>query len=127
MNSLVVELLETTNAQKATVPISDYDEKAIVNNEKEYSPVDPTEYKRIIRKVMYAAIGTRVDVSFALGFLGRFAAKPTELHMKVAKNLLRYMRTFLDVSIHYKKGVGTCKFIGYVDSNWGGAEDRKST
>ncbi len=117
VNGLVAELLETTDTQKATVPISDYDKKTIVNNEKEYSSVDPTKYKKIIRKVMYAAIGTRVDVLFALGFLGKFAAKPTELHMKAAKNLLRYMKTFLNVSIHYKKRVRTCKFISYVDSN----------
>lgn len=125
---VLAELLPEDDHQRAvTSPITNYDVNEIINTKEVYPPVNATEYKRIIGKVMYASVGTRVDVAFALGFLGRYAAAPNELHMKVARNLLRYLRTFPNAAIQYKRGKGVCTFHGYVDSDWGAAEDRKST
>ncbi len=127
VKGVVADLLGEEAYRSANTPISKYDVTQIVGGTEINPPVDVTEYKRIIGKIMYASVGTRVDVAYALGFLGRYSANPNELHMKAAKALLRYLRTFPNVSISYKKGSGTCKFHAYVDSDWGNSEDRKST
>ncbi len=69
----MAELFKEENPKPVTTPISSYDVNQIVSNTETYPPVDPTEYKRIISKIMYASVGSRVDVAFALGFLGRYA------------------------------------------------------
>lgn len=111
-------------------PISSDETKAIVEATVQgqvHPPVNSTEYKSILGSINYAMVSTRPDLAFAMSFLGRYAANPNELHMKAVHKLLRYLRTFPDVSLTYRKGSGTCTFYGYVDADWGGSHDRKST
>jgi hypothetical protein len=90
-------------------------------------PTNPTEFKRIIGKTIYAMVGTRPDIAYAVGMLGRFASRPNTHHLAMAKRLLRYLKGNPDVSIKYPRGQGTATIIGYSDADWGGSEDRKST
>ncbi len=128
VKGLVAELLEEEQYQSANTLISHHNITEIIKSgSKVHLPVGITEYKRIIGKIMYTSVGTRVDVAYALRFLGRYAVAPTELYMKAAKALLRYLRTFPNVAITYRRDTGTCKFHGFMDSDWANSEDRKST
>ena len=40
---------------------------------------------------MYAMLGTRPDLSFAVTKLSQFGSNPTDYHFKAAKHVLRYL------------------------------------
>jgi hypothetical protein len=44
------------------------------------------------RALMYAAIGTRPDIAFAVGALSRFLSNPGRLHWNEAKRVLAYLK-----------------------------------
>jgi hypothetical protein len=51
---------------------------------------DSDHYRQAIGSILYAALGSCPDISYAVGVLGRFAADPSTLHWKAVKHLLRY-------------------------------------
>jgi hypothetical protein len=97
------------------------------DRETEPNPANETDYRQIVGKAMYAMVGTRPDIAYAVGMLGRFASKPNTHHLAMAKRLLRYLKGKPDVTIKYPRGEGTATIVGYSDADWGGSDDRKST
>ena len=57
------------------------------------------------------------DIYFAFNQLARAMAKPSKVHMRGAKHLLRYLAGSVNVSISYKRG--GFKLTAYSDANWG--------
>ena len=51
-----------------------------------------THYQQIIRMLIYAAIGTRPNITFAATRLSQFNNNPTEEHIKYMKYVLRYLK-----------------------------------
>jgi hypothetical protein len=47
------------------------------------------DYQSIIGGLMFAAICTRPDISFAVNRLARYSSNPTEAHFAAAKRILR--------------------------------------
>jgi hypothetical protein len=90
---------------------------------------DGTLYRSAVGKLMYAAVSTRPDISFAVGVASRFMAAPTQEHWSLVKRILRYLRGTQSVGILYKFGrPGQLALSGFCDSDWGGdPTDRKST
>jgi hypothetical protein len=72
-------------------------------------------------------VGTRPDIAFTVGFLGRYASNPLTCHLGMAHRLLRYLKGTPSASITYTKGSGTASLSGFVDADWGGSDDRRST
>ena len=50
---------------------------------------------------MYAMLGTRPDIAFLVGVLGRFAAAPKKHHWEMAKRALRYLKHTMDMELCY--------------------------
>jgi hypothetical protein len=73
---------------------------------------------------MYAALGTRPDISFAVSFLAQFMQNPGRPHWEAVKRVFRYL----------KGTKGTCLVIGgsqggleaYSDADWASQEHRHS-
>jgi len=64
---------------------------------------------------------------FPAGLLSRFMSSPNNVHMGVAKKVLKYIRGTADLGILYSKSGGV-KLNGYADSDWAGSvDDMKST
>lgn len=109
------------NAAKVPLPPS-WD---LVNNVGE--PVDITLYQSLIGKLLYAANGTRPDISFAVSKLARYFTGPRETHMTAAKHVLSYLKGKIRGGIEYTKG-DIFNVVGYSDASYGdNEEDRKST
>ncbi|GAA0148102.1 hypothetical protein LIER_07634 [Lithospermum erythrorhizon] len=54
-------------------------------------------------------------------------AKPTEMHMQVAKRILRYLRGTTELGIYYQKGENGKELKAYTDSDYAGdTNDMKS-
>ena len=58
------------------------------------NPIDQTEYLALVGSLMYAAIGTRPDISYAqaVGLLSSYNANPRTRHLTAAKRVLRYLK-----------------------------------
>ena len=73
--------------------------KIQVHKDDEGHPVDATEYRRVIGSLRYL-LNTRPDLSFAVGVASRFMQRPTEMHQKRVKKILRYVKGTTSVSLH---------------------------
>jgi hypothetical protein len=97
-----------------------------VNKDEGGAKVDETYYKQLVGSLMYLTT-TRPDMMFVTCLISRYMAKPTELHLQVAKRALRYLRGTINFGIYYKKG-GSDELLSFTDSDYAGdMEDRKST
>ena len=86
-----------------------------------------TYYQQIIGTLIYAAIGTRPDITFAAMRLSRFNNNPTKEDVKYAEYILRYLKGTKQLKIKYD-GSSDARLIGYSDSDWGeNRDDRHST
>ena len=115
--------LSDANSTKTPLP-------AGIHLEKSEEPValdTKTYYQQIIRTLIYAAIGTRPDITFVAMRLSRFNNNPTEEHIKYARYILRYLKGMKELKIKYD-GSSDAGLIGYSDSDWGkNRDDRHST
>lgn len=50
------------------------------------------EYRSLLGSLMYAMLGTRPDIAFAVSRLCQFQSNPTEGHVGLAKHILRYLQ-----------------------------------
>ena len=95
---------------------------------KALGPTDHATYRQIIGKLMYAMIGFRPDLAYALSMLDRHAAAPDTYHLAMAKHTLAYVKGTLYYKLHYPgPSNSTSVLSGYVDSDWANSPDRKST
>ena len=88
-------------------------------------------YRQIVGKLMYAMVGTRPDLAYALSVLGRFAAAPDTFHLAMAKRVLGYVKSTITLKLHFpnRKSGDTSSvplLRGYVDSDYANSDDRKS-
>jgi hypothetical protein len=89
---------------------------------------DTKKYQQLTGSLMWPSLGSRPDIAFAAGFLGRFNSNPTTNHHSAQKRLLRYLRKTTNFGILYRSDFQGDILAGYSDSDWGGdATDRKST
>nr|KYP57182.1 Retrovirus-related Pol polyprotein from transposon TNT 1-94 [Cajanus cajan] len=88
--------------------------------------VDSTYFKRIVGSLMYLTT-TRPDIMYAVCLISRYMERPTELHLKAAKRVFRYLKGTTDLGVFYKKINGSI-LTGFTDSNYAGdMDDRRST
>ena len=75
---------------------------------------------------MYAMLGTRPDITFAVSVVSRYAPNSTEIHIKMVKRIFRYLRGTQSLCLAYWGDLAALK--GYSDADWAGdPETRRST
>ena len=83
-------------------------------------------YQHLIGSLMYLAVTTRPDISFAVSFLSQFNNCYSTDHWNMAKRVLRYLKGTKDLSLIFKKITNQAKLVGYADADWANGADRKS-
>ena len=84
-------------------------------------------YQSIIGSILYAMLGTRPDISYAVTRLLQYNANPSEVHLGYAKYILRYLHGTKALCLHYD-GASSSGLIAYSDSDWAESrDDRHST
>ncbi len=96
-------------------------------------------YREAVGSLLYAAIGTRPDISHAVNECARHVSDPGQAHWNAVKRIMRYLIGTADRGLTYKAAAvstdrGDIKHVDeiiidtYVDSDWAGdKDDRKST
>jgi len=89
---------------------------------------DITDYQAVVGSLMYAALATRADISYAVTALSRYNSRPFTSHMTAAKRVLQYLISTADFRLHFTgNSIGISISINidignsvvvYSDSDW---------
>ena len=83
-------------------------------------------YQNAVGSLMYAMLGTRLDIAFAVGAVSRYSSNPGELHWRAVKRIFRYLKGTIGHAVEYKRDGSDIH--GYSDADWAGDPDsRRST
>ena len=89
------------------------------------------EYQSLVGSLMYAMLGTRPDLAYAVSTLSKLNSEPVEEHHAAAKRTLSYLKGTKDNGLLYEGETDRESFLEplcYTDSDWAGdTESRKST
>lgn len=88
----------------------------------EFARMRDVPYHEAVGSLMYASLGTRPDITYAVQCVSRFASKPGLAHWDAVKRIFRYLKGTLDLWLTY--GAQEKKLIGYTDADGSMAEDR---
>ena len=97
--------LSPMDSYSSLEPAGPYDERC---NKAEYQSQNGTW--------MWPMTMTRPDIAFSLGRLSSYASDPARRHKQALKKLARYLRSYPNLRLMFRKGGG--KLIGYSDSNY---------
>jgi len=78
--------------------------KRIVPTTPESDKGNQAEYQSILSSLMYLAISTRPDISYAVGVLSKFSINPSTLHLTAMKRLLHYIKGTMHLGLCYRFG-----------------------
>ncbi|MBW0538652.1 hypothetical protein O181_078367 [Austropuccinia psidii MF-1] len=84
-------------------------------------------YQSIIGSLNYLALGTRPDLSFAVGYLARYAGSPQEEHWGALKHLLGYVKHTRDQHLRYHSNPACEALDLWSDADWGGEFQRSTS
>lgn len=86
---------------------------------------NPHENRSMVGSLHYLTF-TRPDLSFAVHQVCQFMATPTDIHLIVAKRILKYLNGTLQFGIFLQPG--PLSLSAFSDSDWAGDSfDRRST
>ena len=75
---------------------------------------------------MYAILGTRPDLAFAVSVVSQYSSKPNDSHWQAVKRIFRYIKGTLDLQLTFRGPLTA--LTGYTDADWAGDQDtRRST
>lgn len=84
-------------------------------------------YEEAVGSLMYSSVGTRPDITHAVGMASRYLEKPTIAHENAVKRIFKYLKNTINFGILYSNG-NKFQLIGYSDADHAGdIETRRST
>lgn len=93
-------------------------------DEEERKSMDKKPYQMIVGSLMYAAVTTRPDISFAVQQLSQYSSNPGHQHWDAAKRVLRYLKGTQNHCLVLGGGK-TIELTGYTDADWANDPDRR--
>ena len=85
-------------------------------------PVDESRrhtYQRLMGSLNYLVTGTRADLAFPISMLSTFNSNPSDIHLALAKQVLRYVKATSDYKLVYAGKPHTPSLRMYADASWG--------
>ena len=80
-------------------------------------------YCELVRKLIYLAVATRPDISYAIGVLCCFVENPGPEHWGAAKHVLRYLKGTIGLKLVYSQSTSDNHFTTYSDADLGSNPD----
>ena len=82
------------------------------NLTKSHSPTDLNDiedmrqvpYCEAVGSLMYAVVGTRPDIAYAVSYLARFMSNPGHMHWEAVKRVIRYLKGTKDAKLILGRG-----------------------
>jgi len=79
--------------------------------------INQHEYQQVIESLMYVAIHTRFDITFALNQLSQYLNDFAKHHEHTLKKLMQYVCFIIDLNIMYEVSE-SMKLVEYFDSDY---------
>ena len=93
-------------------------------SQKDIEAMRSVPYLQAVGALMYLAVATRPDISYAVGVLARFSKNPGPLHWKAVKHLFRYLKGTLDYKLTYSGSAPSSElFTTFTDADHAGNPD----
>ena len=119
----ILKKFQMENCKPTATPMNQKDK---FSKEDETARVNEEKYRSLIGCLLYLT-ATRPDILYATNLLSRFMHCLSELHMRAAKRILRYIKGTCSFGVKFMQ-CKTLKLHGFSDSDWGGfIDDMKST
>ena len=121
----VLQAFNMDEAKPVTTPIgAQFRLSAIKDGDGQVPVGDDVPYANAIGSVMYAMIGTRCDLAYAVGLISRYMSNPSSDHWSAVKWVLRYLKGTQDLKLVFKRAE---KFVveGFCDSDFSSDLDRR--
>ncbi|XP_031280328.1 uncharacterized protein LOC116138799 [Pistacia vera] len=88
--------------------------------------IDEGLYRSLIGCLLYLT-ATKLDLMYATSLLSRFMSNPSEIHLRVAKRVVRYIKGIPEFGVWFKR-FEDFQLVRYSDSDWAGSiDDIRST
>ena len=116
-------IIKRFNLEKATLSSIPIDLNINLDNKRcEDKAIDKHTYLSMIGSLMYAALGTRLDIAYAVTVLSRYNQEPLAMHFTAAQKVIRYLKGTLNSTIIYKSANETTNYLPkiFTDSDWAG-------
>lgn len=76
---------------------------------------------------MFAMVGTRPDISYAIGIVSKYSQSPKRIHCTVVRRIMRYLKGTATYQLYFSSTDGVNKLFAYSDANYAmDIDDRKS-
>ena len=119
----ILKKFQMENCKPTATPMNQKDK---FSKEDGTARVNEEKYRSLIGCLLYLT-ATRPDILYATNLLSRFMHCLSELHMRAAKRILRYIKGTCSFGVKFMQ-CKTLKLHGFSDSDWGGfIDDMKST
>ena len=116
------------NIQLTTRPLPSQDRDS--EYDAETRRMSQTPYRKAVGSLIYAVLGTRLDIAYAVGVASRFLSNPSFEHWRAVKRIFRYLQGTKKFALTYggSDSEDPMKLVAYSDSDFtGSVPDRKST
>jgi ferritin len=77
-------------------------------------------YQSMLGSLMYAAVATHPDISFAVNTLAQHASAPGEEHLHTLKRIFQYLIGTKNYKLVFNGHTKNCTLVGFVDADWAG-------
>ena len=89
-----------------------------------YAAMQHIPYQEAVGSLMYATLGTRLDISYAITNVSRFSSNPGTPHWDAVRRIYHYLLGTKDLRLTY--GGVEKALVGYTDADGSMDEDRKA-
>jgi hypothetical protein len=67
--------------------------------------------------LMFAMVGTRPDISYAIGIVSKYSQSPKRIHCTVVRRIMRYLKGTATYQLYFSSTDGVNKLFAYSDAN----------
>lgn len=120
----VAQKFKMNEAKTVNTPIGGHFKLSAVQDVSECIDTERFPYSSAVGSIMYAMVGTRPDIAYAIGLISRFMSKPGSIHWEAVKWLLRYIRGSADLNLVFTRDKNF-NIQGYCDSDFAADLDRR--
>jgi Reverse transcriptase (RNA-dependent DNA polymerase) len=116
----LAEAIRNAGVWDAVCPLTPMETTKLQPAGEEYdaTPGFKTLYQSYVGTLMYAMLGSRPDIAFAVSSVSRYAANPTQDHMAAVLRIFTYLHGTLEYQLTYRGELAPLS--GFSDSDWAG-------
>ena len=83
-----------------------------------------SRYLSMVGSLIYLAVISRPDISYAVGVVSRFSSNPNQQHLAAVTRIYAYLKGSKTRGLHFDRQLKDgWQLKGFVDSDWGGCND----